>query len=43
MNATEADKVIIIANAIMNSEHLSGVQQIAMVDKLLKKINELAS
>ncbi|XP_050377424.1 uncharacterized protein LOC126794698 isoform X2 [Argentina anserina] len=40
VNATEADKVIIVANAIMNSENLSGVQQIAMVDKLLKKIND---
>ncbi|XP_062026603.1 uncharacterized protein LOC133742915 isoform X2 [Rosa rugosa] len=43
VNATEADKVIIVANAIMNSESLSGVQQIGMVDKLLKKINDLAT
>lgn len=43
MNATEAGKVIMVANAIMKSESLSVVQQISMVDDLLKKLNDLSN
>lgn len=38
MNATSPSTVIIVANAIMNTETLSGVQQKIMVEKLLQKI-----
>ncbi|KAG8638816.1 putative exosome complex component rrp40 isoform X1 [Manihot esculenta] len=38
VNATSPSTVIIVANAIMNSETLSGVQQKIMVEKLLQKI-----
>lgn len=43
VNATEAGKVIMVANAIMRSESLSVVQQISMVDDLLKKLNDLST
>lgn len=37
VNATSPSTVILVANAIMNSESLSGVQQRIMVDKLLQR------
>ena len=43
MNANSPSIVIIVANAIMNSEALSGVQQKIMAEKLLQKIQVLAS
>ncbi|XP_054775800.1 uncharacterized protein LOC129284367 [Prosopis cineraria] len=38
VNAESPSTTIIVANAIMNSESLSGVQQRIMVDKLLQRI-----
>ncbi|KAJ7950053.1 Exosome complex exonuclease RRP40 [Quillaja saponaria] len=38
VNGASPSTVIIVANAIMNSESLSGVQQRIMVEKLLQKI-----
>ncbi|KAI4328503.1 hypothetical protein L6164_020854 [Bauhinia variegata] len=38
VNAASPSTTIIVANAIMNSESLSGVQQRLMVEKLLQKI-----
>ncbi|ESQ53959.1 hypothetical protein EUTSA_v10026115mg [Eutrema salsugineum] len=40
VNATAPRSVIIVANAIMNSESLSGTQQRIMVEKLLAKISD---
>ncbi|GMY24929.1 putative exosome complex component rrp40 isoform X2 [Fagus crenata] len=39
VNATSPSTVIVVANAIMNSESLSGVQQRIMVEKLLQNLN----
>ncbi|GMH27742.1 hypothetical protein Nepgr_029585 [Nepenthes gracilis] len=39
VNAASPSTVILVANAIMNSESLSGVQQKIMVEKLLQKIH----
>ncbi|PPS12586.1 hypothetical protein GOBAR_AA08049 [Gossypium barbadense] len=38
VNAASPDTIVVVANAIMNSECLSGAQQIIMVDHLLKNI-----
>ncbi|KAK8362700.1 hypothetical protein V6Z11_A03G120200 [Gossypium hirsutum] len=38
VNAASPDTIVVVANAIMNSESLSGAQQIIMVDHLLKNI-----
>jgi exosome complex component RRP40 len=38
VNAESPSTVILVTNAIMNSESLSGVQQKIMVDKLLKRV-----
>ncbi|XP_068643204.1 uncharacterized protein [Aristolochia californica] len=38
VNAPDPGTVILVANAIMNSESLSGVQQRIMVEKLMQKI-----
>ncbi|KAJ4844571.1 hypothetical protein Tsubulata_023587 [Turnera subulata] len=38
VNADSPSTIIVVANAIMNSETLSGVQQKIMVEKLLQKI-----
>ncbi|XP_065875987.1 uncharacterized protein [Euphorbia lathyris] len=38
VNGTSPSIVIVVANALMNSETLSGVQQKILVDKLLQKI-----
>ncbi|XP_010542170.1 PREDICTED: putative exosome complex component rrp40, partial [Tarenaya hassleriana] len=40
VNAASPRAVIIVANAIMNSELLSGTQQRIMVEKLLGKVSE---
>ncbi|XP_022738928.1 putative exosome complex component rrp40 isoform X1 [Durio zibethinus] len=38
VNAASPDTIVVVANAIMNSESLSGAQQIIMVEHLLKSI-----
>ncbi|KAB1204961.1 putative exosome complex component rrp40 [Morella rubra] len=38
VNATSPSTVVVVANAIMNSESLSGVQQRIMVEKLLQNL-----
>ncbi|KAK6249481.1 K Homology domain [Theobroma cacao] len=38
VNAATPDTIVVVANAIMNSESLSGAQQIIMVEHLLKNI-----
>ncbi|MBA0738490.1 hypothetical protein Gogos_011836 [Gossypium gossypioides] len=38
VNAASPDTIVVVANAIMNSECLSGAQQIIMVNHLLKNI-----
>ncbi|KAH1097643.1 hypothetical protein J1N35_014564 [Gossypium stocksii] len=38
VNAASPDTIVVVANAIMNSESLSGAQQIIMVDHLLQNI-----
>uniref|UniRef100_A0A2P2JLB7 Ribosomal RNA-processing protein 40 n=2 Tax=Rhizophora mucronata TaxID=61149 RepID=A0A2P2JLB7_RHIMU len=40
VNAESPSTVIVVANAIMNSESLSGVQQKIMVEKLLQKLQD---
>lgn len=38
VNASSPGVVIVVANAIRNSESLSSIQQKIMVDKLMQKI-----
>ncbi|KAK7848152.1 putative exosome complex component rrp40, partial [Quercus suber] len=38
VNASSPSTVIVVANAIMNSESLSGVQQRIMVEKLIQNL-----
>ncbi|XWS60727.1 hypothetical protein CRYUN_Cryun07bG0060600 [Craigia yunnanensis] len=38
VNAASPDTIVVVANAIMNSESLSGAQQIIMAEHLLKSI-----